>query len=159
VNYNRIISALYTPEISRYARDGVSHSYPVIGLHNGKIVDCFFLYCVSLSDAEYVEGPLSVLIIDSEEKTLIDYQDVKPRKLNNSIECDDDVFWKADENFEELYPQVRSFAFSKNMSPSQIKVLNSFIKTFELLVNDSFLAVYKELFSDFFDWVESTNVG
>lgn len=158
MKYNDIISMLSIDEVHRYVRDGISHSYPVIGLYNDNIIDCFFLYCVSLSDENDAEGPFATLIIDSEKKNLLEYQETNPQILNNSLDCTDDEFWKADEDFEKLYPEVRSFAFSKSLTSSQKKLLISFVKTFDVLVNKSFYKIYRELFPDFFEWVDKCHI-
>lgn len=154
MNYEKVISALSAPEISRYVRDGVSHSYPVVGLYDGKIADCFFLYCVSLSDKEYAEAPLYSLKVDSEDGTLKVCKETVAQKFNNSLECDDETFWNANGEFEELYPKIRSFAFSKTIDPLQRETLTKFVRTLKVLVNNSFYSIYVELFTEFFNWVD-----
>ena len=154
MNYDDIISLLSISEARRYIRYGDSYSYPVIGLHGNKIVDCFFLYCVSFSDETSAEGPFSTLIMDSEEKKLIEHQEKNPQILNNCMNCDDETLWRADGDFEKLYPQIRSFAFSKSINASQKELLFLFINTFKTVVNDSFYKIYRELFPEFFEWAD-----
>ena len=112
------------------------------------------MYSVSLTDGNIANAPIAILIIDSQKKSLISYQKNNPIKINNSLNCDSNDFWIADKDFRELYPNVRDFAFSKTISITQKEILQSFYKAFRLLVNDSFYALYKKLFADFFLWTK-----
>ena len=151
MNYEDILSALSVPEINHYVRDGVSHSYPVVGLHDGKIVDCYFLYCVPLTEEDSAECPLATIIVDSKKQELKDYSKKEPNRMKISFTCDDETYWDADERFEELYPKVRSFAFSNNISPQQRESLKSFADIFEVL-NYPYRKIYRNLFPAFFEW-------
>ena len=152
--YDDFLAALATPDISVYVKEGISRSYPVIGINNGNLVDCFFLYSVSLDNYDLAEGPVSVLTIDSISKTLVEYKKTDPKDLDNSLNCENDEFWLADKEFREIYPKVRSFSFANNINQEQKEILQSFMRTFRLLVNDSFFELYKELCPDFFIWTE-----
>ena len=152
MDYEEILSALAVPEINHYVRDEVASSYPVVGLYDGKIVDCYFIYCVPLTEEDNAEGPLAVLIVDSENQKLNEYSEKESTKIDVISSCDDENFWKADERFEELYPMVRSFAFSKSISQSQKESLKLFLDTFDMLVSCSLRKIYVELFPDFFEW-------
>ena len=154
MTYDTFLEALATSEIRKYVRDGISYSYPVMGLCNGKLAECFFLYSVSLTDGNIAEGPISILHIDSEAKSLLNYHETTPSRLDNSLNCELDVFWEADRIFRELYPCIHRFAFSKTIKHSEAEMLKEFNRVFRVLVNNSFYELYKSLFGDFIRWME-----
>jgi hypothetical protein len=154
MKYNDFLESLATPEIRKYVKEGISRSYPVVGQNDGKIVDVFFLYSVSLTDGDSAEAPISSLLIDATAKSLIKYEKCNPEKIDNSLNCSSDDYWEADKEYRELYPQIRTFAFSKKISQSQKEILMAFTKVFRTLYNDSFYKLFNDLFNDFFKWMD-----
>jgi hypothetical protein len=159
MTYDGIISVLSVPEVNEHAHDGISHSLPIPGFYCNKIVDCFFLYSKSLPDKETANAPFSVIVVDTEAKSLVEHHEEAPHEISTSLSCLDEEYWEAYSDYEVLYPQVRSFAFSESVSPMQKETLRKYLNTLGLLVNTEFYMIYRKLFADFFIWAEKTLKG
>lgn len=161
VGYSDVIKFLFSSRIEKYIPDGLFHSYPIIGRHEGRIVDLFFLYSFKTDLKEY-NAPLALLCLDTGNEELVFHLPTAERPfsselLEKSIYVDDNgqdfqTISALQREYEMLYGEVRRIAYSFALSAEQKSTLYSFLKVFNNLVEASLKPFYFELSKDFFDW-------
>lgn len=73
MTYEDIFKVLFSEQIEEYVPDGISISHPVLDMRGGHLVDCFLLYSLSRDRSKYTV-PTARIIIDSENKRLVEYE-------------------------------------------------------------------------------------
>jgi uncharacterized protein YegL len=166
LQYNDIVKILFTEELSDYYFFyGSAHSRPIMGLEDGKMVDCFYLFAFSRRQSSYTY-PFARLAIDPtalDGKRLVYYLTSKEKPFPTGKEGDlfpldarhtNEELKELIGDYEKLYPRVREFAFRDNLSGEQRETLGKFYRTFGEINDDIQKVFYKDISPEFFAWAE-----
>jgi hypothetical protein len=161
LTYTHIIEVLMSGDIGKYVPEGLAHSFPVIGMENGKIVDCFFIFSYSRGKNEF-NSPLARLAIDPIAKKLVYYRDVaeSPFETDNEshsypleFKSSKDERRVALTKYEKRYVSVRKFAFAAELNAAQHDELLKYMKAFNVLIAATQRPFYIALSPSFFEWM------
>jgi hypothetical protein len=162
ITYEDIINMLISEEIGgKQFPDGTSHSYPVIGMEEGVLVDCFFIYHYIPAKNEFTL-PTQKIAIDSYNKKIVYYGNIGTDRAESAesqatVEIVSDYSkeerWVASKEYADLYTKVRTFAYLSQLSPEQRKTLFDYLKVFSVLIPKNQKAYYVELSPSFFEWM------
>jgi hypothetical protein len=159
--FNDIIEELLAGESGKYLPEGLAHSLPIIGRENGRTVDCFFIFSYCYGREEF-NSPIAWLANDTAAKKLVYYYDVREKALlADSEPCSYPLDFKfskderrtALQTYQNLYVDVRNFAFSDNLDLDQKKKLFEYMRAFNTFVASSQKPFYVALSTEFFEWM------
>jgi hypothetical protein len=161
LTYNNIIEVLTLGDTGNYVPEGLAHSFPVIGMENGKTVDCFFIFSYSHGRNEF-NSPIARLAIDPIAKELVYYRDAtdSPFETDNEahsypleFKYSKDDRREALTKYEKSYISVREFAFAAELNTVQHDYLLEYMKAFNVLVTATQRPFYIALSPSFFEWM------
>ena len=159
--YNDVIETLFSGEIGKYLPEGIAHSFPIIGMEDERIVDCFFLFSYS-HEREQFNSPIARIVIDSYAKELVYYHtaEVEPFESDNephsfplNFKHSKDERREALKKYQESYVLVRKFAFAEKLNSAEHDTLLSYMKAFNVLVAVHQKPFYVALSPTFFEWM------
>lgn len=158
LTYHKIIEALLCEELSQYLPDGIAYSLPVpakdISEH---LIDCFFLYDIDFQTGE-AQPPYARIGIYAEQKQLAFYYTSKelPFGEGEGASCFQLSFESFEENsqiYEQLYPEIRSIAFSRVIERREQELLARYIHAAKSLFGAQ-RPYYHDIAPAFFDWID-----
>jgi hypothetical protein len=164
VSYQDVLATLFSDGIRHYVPDGTTHSEPLIGLYQGNIVDCFFLYDCNFDD-ETVTVPHARLAVDSMNKTLVYYYSTEEKPFECAAHTTkiftvkeqlyDDTYKSYELMYETSYQEIRSFAFETAISKKQKEIVLKYLRAFNYMTDTIFKPFYIELSPEFFNWIKT----
>lgn len=131
MTYEDIFKVLFSEQIEEYVPDGISISHPVLDMRDGHLVDCFLLYSLSRDRSKYTV-PTARIIIDSENKRLVEYESSEELPFSsyngtdyfvidtNSCACAD-----MEDEYRQLYLDIRKIAFKETVSLEEKRIVCS----------------------------------
>jgi len=159
--YEDIINTLVSEEVGgKYLPEGTSHSYPVIGIEEGVLVDCFFVYRYIPIRNEFTP-PTQKIAINSCDKKNVYYENIGVINVESAdsqaaikivSDYSKEERWLASKKYANLYMKVKTFAYHSQLSIEQQKTLCEYLKVFNVLVPKNQKAYYVELSPSFFEW-------
>lgn len=155
--YNKIIEALLCDELSQFVPDGIAYSLPVPSQDAfGNLIDCFFLYDIDYQTGQ-AQPPYARIGIYAEHKQLAFYYTSKEFPFTAKEEPAHSAFIldfseKDSQEYEHLYPEIRSAAFSKTIDTGARQLLSAYSH-----VATSLFGVQHQYYNDiapaFFVWM------
>ncbi len=159
LTYSAIIKTLFTDGIEEYVPDGVSVTHPVIFKKNEKVYDAFLIFSIA-SDGKKYSAPSARIIIDVENRSLIEYTPIKDIRFDvednskyynlNTTEFNQE----AENDYQESYVFLRKVAFSDSLSEHEKEELVKYLKAFKKVVFNGLQPYIIELSRDFFEWAK-----
>lgn len=163
LTYEQIFGVLFSPEIEEYVPDGISVSHPIINIVDGRIVDCFLLYSSSSDKTKYTV-PSARIVVDSIQKSLVDFKTVDdmPFSVYDGTDYFTDEIDNQDLNsrndiekeYERLYINVRKIAFKQDITDAEKEELICFIRMLKNVEKEHLLPFLFELGESFFIWTK-----
>lgn len=163
LTYNQIYKALFSKGIEKYVPDGASISHPVVDMRYGKIVDCFLIYTISRDNNQYT-APIARIVIDSENKSLIDYNSTQEQPFsvytgidyftdNTDINIIKEI-QDAEREYQISYMKIRTIAFKSAITPEERDEVVRYIKLLKSVERVRLQPFLFELATSFFSWVK-----
>ena len=156
--------ALFSEELEEYVPDGVSISHPVPGFYDGKVGDCFLIYSSSPDGSKYTV-PTARIVIDSENRKLIDFKTAEEMPFSVYDGTDyftDDLIIqniekskKNEEEYQKLYLRMREVAFKKRIKKSDREDVAQYIASLRAVELIHLQPYLLELGHDFFEWAKA----
>ena len=157
LTYTEIIEALLCDELSQFVPDGIAYSFPVPSQDAfGNLIDCFFLYDIDYQTGQ-AQPPYARIGIYAEHKQLAFYYTSKEFPFTQKEEPAHsalilDFSEKDSQEYEQLYPEIRSTAFSKTIDTGEKQLLSAYCH-----VATSLFGVQHQYYNDiapaFFVWM------
>jgi hypothetical protein len=167
LTYAEIVETLFSEDIEEYVPDGISVSHPIVGFCDGKVVDCFLLYVMSVDRRKY-SPPIAMITIDSERKELVEYKsfDVQTFRMSegtdyflvNELDSSNQGSQDAEITFQDLYLKTRKVAFRNNISSNEIEVIRQYLKFLRMVELECLLPYLLELGRPFVKWVKELSI-
>lgn len=164
LTYEQIFGVLFSPEIEEYVPDGISVSHPIIDIVDGRIVDCFLLYSSS-SDKKKYTVPSARIVVDSTQKSLVDFKTVDDMPFavydgtdyftEDTDKRDLEIRKDIEKEYERLYINVRKNAFKKDISDADKEELVCFIRVLKKVEKEHLLPFLFEIGEAFFVWAKN----
>lgn len=155
MNLFQVKNIIFKTECENLILDGLCCSEPIMTMLDGKIVDNYFVYGLDREKQEYT-GPIVSfgILSDTCEVAYVNKSLNSCYGENDSISAQN---WNeydkmAYDEYVSAYEKVRNFLFTPSCTEIQKIELKKYITAMEKIIDDALLPVYKELFSDFFEW-------
>ena len=159
ITYRDIKRTLSHENIKGYVKEGMYYSKAVIGLSQKKIVDIFFLYYYDIK-TDIVCPPFARIAVDSENKTLAYYNDIREKQFNCTMPDNfvsnipyDNVYKKWENVYEDCYCRIRDFAFEHTLTNTQQSILKEYDQSFDYIIDKEIKPYYIELSPEFWEWM------
>lgn len=152
-----IKSIIFRTECKQYICEGLCCSEPIMSCDASGIIENYFIYACN-SDATTFSRPMVIFGIysDSENiayvKTEVDIED-RLFQVNSQQRIDENELFDLYDKYEELYPQIREFAFT-DCSSLQKQILSEFYSNLQVISGTVLWDFYRKLFPQFFEWAE-----
>lgn len=160
MTYEDIFKVLLSEQIEEYVPDGISISHPVLDMRDGHLVDCFLLYSLSRDRTKYTV-PTARIIIDSENKRLVEYESSEEVPFSsydgtdyfvidtNSCARDD-----MEDEYRQLYLDIRKIAFKETVSLEEKRIVVRYVRMLKSIEYEHLVPFLYELGAAFFRWAK-----
>ena len=153
---DNVKAVIYRTDCKKYILEGLSCSEPIMTKQEGKIVDNYFTYSQDENHQKISEPIIGFGIFTEDEKT------VYIRKFSNEWDCKvlDEEFFDIDkavkiyDEYVRIYPLVRSCVYSNKLSQEQMEYLSKYLSYLRIISGEIIWKTYKELYPEFFEWVQ-----
>lgn len=158
LEYDQIIESLLSSEFSQYVLEGVAYSLPVLSQDQfGNLIDCFFLYDVDFETGQLC-SPYARIGIYAERRNLAFYYACEELPFTQTGEAPQpsampDTYDDSISKYEELYSQIRTFAFEETLSEQKEKLLSMYRDTAVMAFGTQY-QYYYDVADKFFIWME-----
>jgi len=145
LTYKQILKRIHLSEACmQYLPEGMNISPLCLGKKDGIICDCFICY---MSNAEQ-SVECKAIRWDIENDSIIECIDagVISNEENNEI--------SGARQYMDLYPQIRTFAFSETLTPEQRSILQQFISAGLSCCKVNIQEKLKAFFPEFYIWCQ-----
>lgn len=153
---SEVKSVIFKTECKKYIYEGLSCSEPIMSLHEGNIVDNYFIYSHNEDFTKISEPLISFgIFTDLERVAYI-------KQCNGELECrviDEDLFDLERANdayneYVEVYPEIREIAFSKEVDCESVSNLERYLRSLFTFSGNALWQTYTELYPQFFMWAK-----
>lgn len=164
MTYDQIYKALFSEGIEEYVPDGVSVSHPVVDIREGILVDCFLLFSSSRDRSRYT-APTARIVIDSENKELIEFRSVEEQPFsvyegidyytNDGDALNNEKAQAAEQEHRTSYIEIRDLAFKDSITKTDKEMIIRYIKSLKSVELVHLQPYLFELGQTFFQWVRT----
>lgn len=163
MTYDQIYKALFSEGIEEYVPDGFSVSHPVVDIREGILVDCFLLFSSSRDRSRYT-APTARIVIDSENKELIEFKSVEEQPFsvyegidyytNDGDALNNEKAQAAEQEYQISYMEIRRIAFKNSITISEKETIIRYIKSLKAVELVHLQPFLFELATPFFRWAK-----
>ena len=154
MDYDTLIQRLFTGEMEGVMLEGVSYSYPVIGMLEGRKCDKFFLYTIDRKSGKCSE-PFARIALAYEDGKILAIQEREISENMYDMKVPSVSAEKRDKvlkAFQRDYMLIRKAAYQPICTSEDVHILKRMLEEYYLLVGEK--RPYEEMAPEFFDWMK-----
>lgn len=154
MDYDTLIQRLFTGEMEGVILEGVSYSYPIIGMLQGRKCDKFFLYTKDRKSGRCSE-PFARIALAYEDGKILTIQEREISKNMYDMKIPSvstEKRKKILEAFQRDYMLIRKVAYQPICTSEDIHILKRMLEEYYLLVGEK--GPYEETAPEFFEWMK-----
>lgn len=148
MTYDNIVDrVLSNDSIVSFCPEGTNISPFCVGTFKGSKADCFLVSSPVEKNRELFTYKIKVLIENPE--------DIHCMEMGESKTClvyDKQMDSEMIALYMELYPEVRKFAFSSELTEAQMQILTQFMQAWKGAVEEGIREKMEQVFPEFFEW-------